>query len=98
MQKQRFYLTVPFAQKDEAKGLGARWDPARKLWYVPEGVDTAPFQCWFSADPALQNAPAVASSAKRPGSAPRKMESPGVVIPSTLPDFVPYSGDIPPWE
>jgi hypothetical protein len=98
MQKARCYLAVPFAQKDEAKGLGARWDPARKLWYVPEGVDTAPFQRWFSADPALQNAPAVASSAKRPGSAPRKMESPGVVIPSTLPDFVPYSGDIPPWE
>ena len=35
MQKARFYLTVPFAQKDEAKGLGAKWDPARKLWYVP---------------------------------------------------------------
>ena len=98
MQKARYYLTVPFAQKDEAKGLGARWDPARKLWYVPEGVDTAAFQRWFSSDPELQNAPTVGSSAKRPGSAPRKMESPGVVIPSTLPDFVPYSGDIPPWE
>lgn len=26
-------LRVPFAEKDEAKRLGARWDAARKVWY-----------------------------------------------------------------
>lgn len=30
----RIYLTVPIAEKDEAKGLGARWDPERKLWWM----------------------------------------------------------------
>jgi len=27
------YVNVPFAQKDEAKRLGARWAPNMKLWY-----------------------------------------------------------------
>jgi ribonuclease HI len=30
----KIYLNVPFAKKDEAKGLGARWDPTAKKWYV----------------------------------------------------------------
>lgn len=40
-------LKVPYAEKDEAKQLGARWDPKRKKWYVPQGVDTAPFSRWI---------------------------------------------------
>lgn len=28
------YLNVPFARKDEAKGLGARWDAAKKKWCI----------------------------------------------------------------
>jgi hypothetical protein len=39
-------LKVPYAEKDEAKQLGARWDPKRKKWYVPQGVDPAPFARW----------------------------------------------------
>jgi ribonuclease HI len=30
----RIYLRVPYAQKEEAKGLGAKWDPACKKWYI----------------------------------------------------------------
>lgn len=30
----RLYLNVPLAEKDEAKGLGARWDPGVKCWWV----------------------------------------------------------------
>lgn len=29
----KIYLKVPFAKKDEAKGLGAKWDPKKKKWY-----------------------------------------------------------------
>lgn len=29
----RAYLDVPYAEKDAAKALGARWDPAAKRWY-----------------------------------------------------------------
>ncbi len=98
MEKTRFYLTVPFAQKDEAKGLGAKWDPARKLWYVPEGVDTGTFKRWYSSDPQHQNQPTVDQTAKNAVKTCRNMSLTGIVIPSTNPDFVPYSGDIPPWE
>lgn len=30
----RLYLTVPLAEKDAAKALGARWDPNAKSWWV----------------------------------------------------------------
>ncbi|MCC4631527.1 DUF5710 domain-containing protein [Xanthomonas citri] len=40
-------LQVPFQEKDEVKRLGARWDGINKVWYVPDGVDTAPFQRWL---------------------------------------------------
>ncbi|GGP36810.1 DUF5710 domain-containing protein [Streptomyces abikoensis] len=38
---ERIWLDVPYAQKDEAKAAGARWDPAAKRWYAPrEGMTT----------------------------------------------------------
>jgi hypothetical protein len=40
------FLTVPYAEKDEAKALGARWNPTKRRWYVPDGVATAPFAKW----------------------------------------------------
>jgi putative DNA primase/helicase len=43
---ERHYINVPFKEKDEAKGLGARWDRQQQSWYVPPGVDTAPFAKW----------------------------------------------------
>ena len=46
--KAQVFLNVPFAEKDEAKRLGARWDPARKKWYVPNGVDAGQFSRWTS--------------------------------------------------
>jgi hypothetical protein len=44
----RTNLKVPFAEKDEAKKLGARWDAARKLWYVENKDDMSPFVRWMS--------------------------------------------------
>jgi ribonuclease HI len=32
--KEKIYLDVPFAKKDEAKKLGCRWDPDKKKWYI----------------------------------------------------------------
>lgn len=37
----RIYLSVPFSQKGEAKALGARWDPERRLWYVTDPQSSA---------------------------------------------------------
>ncbi len=45
---ERVDLVVPFAEKDEAKALGAMWDPGIKRWYVPAGVDAAAFERWLS--------------------------------------------------
>ncbi|WP_041657879.1 DUF5710 domain-containing protein [Azoarcus sp. KH32C] len=42
----RFNLKVPFAEKDQAKKLGARWDAGRKIWYVEGKEDMAPFSGW----------------------------------------------------
>ncbi len=45
-------LKVPYAEKDQAKALGARWNNERKTWYVPDGQDAAPFGQWLQADDA----------------------------------------------
>jgi len=41
------YLNVPFAEKDMAKGLGAKWDGAMRKWYMPHGVDVNLFSRWW---------------------------------------------------
>jgi len=28
------YLEVPYARKDEAKAMGAMWEPTKKKWYI----------------------------------------------------------------
>jgi Domain of unknown function (DUF5710) len=33
-QAERTYLAVPYAERHEAKAVGARWDAVKKAWYV----------------------------------------------------------------
>jgi hypothetical protein len=40
-------LTVPYAEKEEDKALGPRWDPGRKTWYVPPGADLDGLRRWL---------------------------------------------------
>ena len=42
----RMNLKVPFAEKDEAKKLGAKWDSVQKIWYVENKADMSPFSKW----------------------------------------------------
>ncbi len=42
-------LDVPFAQKDKAKAIGAKWDADKKKWYVPHGLDIKLFEAWWPA-------------------------------------------------
>ena len=44
----RIDLKVPYAEKDTAKALGARWDAAKKIWYVKDVSDLTPFSRWTS--------------------------------------------------
>ena len=43
----RVNLKVPYQQKERAKRLGARWDPAREVWYVENRDDLRPFLQWM---------------------------------------------------
>ena len=40
-------LKVPFAEKDEAKNLGAKWDPTNKTWYVENCSPMSSFAKWL---------------------------------------------------
>jgi hypothetical protein len=63
------FLTVPYAEKDAAKALGARWNPTRRRWYVADGVATEPFAKWIDAASASASAstPASGGGAAKPG-------------------------------
>jgi len=78
----RFDLKVPFAEKDGAKKLGARWDAARKIWYVMDKEDMAPFSKWSpTAHDATSPAPSLpAKAAPRKASAVNTQESGKVYV------------------
>jgi Domain of unknown function (DUF5710) len=83
MQPMRINLVTPFADKDKAKALGARWDATRKVWYVVDVADLSPFMRWIpDMDTALEDV--AASSSTRPikptlqGTSAAKDASPGV--------------------
>lgn len=56
------YLTVPYAQKDQAKALGARWGTNKRCWYVPDGVPADAFAQW-AASPQAGGVPTIAATA-----------------------------------
>jgi hypothetical protein len=43
--EERVWLDVPFAEKDQAKALGARWDPQARRWYATQ-VTMARLERW----------------------------------------------------
>lgn len=43
----RVNLKVPFGDKEQVKQMGAIWDPARKVWFVPDGTDASKFLQWM---------------------------------------------------
>lgn len=44
------FLNVPYSEKDEAKDLGARWNPTKKKWYVNSRRDYYKFKKWILGD------------------------------------------------
>src|ERR1700759_2919669 len=75
----RFNLKVPFAEKDAAKALGARWDAASKLWYVEDKADMTPFSKW-NPTPRDGSTVSSAASARAPAKAKAPDSSEGIVI------------------
>ena len=55
------WLTVPFAEKDEAKALGAKWNRSAGKWYAPPGTELEPLRKWLpSREAARAEAPEAA--------------------------------------
>lgn len=44
--EERHYLNVPYPEKDAAKALGARYDPAARRWWVRPDADLSLFAKW----------------------------------------------------
>ena len=102
MLNSKTYLNVPFAEKDAAKALGGKWDPAKKKWYVPANIDITLFVKWQAKPGTLESSSTtsrVGSQAKSP-TARSEVKKPllGVVTHASDNNFVAYSGDAPPWD
>jgi len=94
MPNSKIYLNVPFAQKDEAKALGARWDAINKKWFVPADRDITLFARW-QAESGVAASPGPKTSSSSPSF---KKTAPGAKTHATIKDFVAYNGDTPPWD
>ncbi|OQW74037.1 MAG: hypothetical protein BVN35_11095 [Proteobacteria bacterium ST_bin11] len=85
------YLNVPYAEKDAAKALGARWDAAIKKWYVPANKDIALFAQW-------QTESGLALSPNDESRKPKADSAVGGTTRSSDKNFIAYDGDQPPWD
>ncbi len=89
----RINLVTPFAEKEAVKALGARWDAAKKLWYITDVADLTPFMRWIpNTEAASQPSEGPAKSATK---APAR-RSEGVTTKSSV--VVPHCGcQVLPW-
>ena len=93
MLNSKIYLNVPYAEKDAAKALGAKWDAAKKKWYAPADKDITLFAKWQT------ESTSSASSSKKPeSSASGSNILLGVTTHAQDKNFVAYNGDEPPWD
>ena len=47
MRDEIVWLEVSFAEKDSAKGFGARWSPRQGKWYAPPYTDLTNLRRWM---------------------------------------------------
>lgn len=98
----KIYLVVPYAQKDSAKELGARWDAITKKWYVPADKDITLFVKWQTEIIDLES-PSTTTTKPRSKVSSSKTSSSvnnavGVITHPTDKSFAAYNGDEPPWD
>ena len=94
----RINLATPFAEKDAVKALGARWDATKKLWYITDVADLAPFARWIP-DLAAATQDSAVGSARTTTNTPKAqaLQSMGVTNKSVV--EVPHCGcGVLPWE
>jgi hypothetical protein len=87
----RVNLNTPYSEKDTAKALGARWDAARRVWFIIDPQDLTPFMRWIPSEDETQKA------AKPPVAKPHKKQRHKYGITKSVP--VPHCGcNVLPWE
>jgi len=91
----KIYLTVPFAQKDEAKKLGAKWDAPQKKWYVLEDNDLSLFSKWQMLSIA---AASINIKSLKTKTAPSTQSNAGTITKALHTNFVAYNDELPPWH
>lgn len=94
----RINLATPFAEKDAAKALGARWDSAQKTWYITDVADLGPFLRWLP--DAAQPAPKAsrATSAAPPRARAAASPAAGNTVTSSVTVIVFCGCAVLPWE
>jgi len=45
--EQRIDLNVPYAERNDAKALGAKWDKNEKVWFLPPNLDSSSMGKWL---------------------------------------------------
>ena len=80
----RINLVVPFVEKDAVKALGARWDSAKKIWYVKDVPDLTPFSRWIPSLAAAEESVVRTTPAKRNVVAAPARKSAGVITKSDI--------------
>ncbi len=93
MTNTKTYLNVPYAEKDTAKALGAKWDPAKKKWYAPADVELSSFSKWHT-----ELNPLAAKIKKTKSGSSVNSSLGGVMTYAKDKSFVAYSGEQPPWD
>lgn len=63
MSQCKIFVSCPYTQKEEAKALGAKWDPVNKKWYAPSNEVYGKLKKWH-----------VPSSDKKPYSRPKPLQ------------------------
>ena len=98
MTNSKIYLNVPYAEKDAAKAVGAKWDATNKKWFVSSELDITLFAKWQSSS-ITQTTPlkAKAKSSKLVNTVVVN-HTPGVITYPADKDFVAYNGEQPPWN
>ncbi len=89
----RTNLNVPYDEKDKAKRLGARWDAARKVWYVENVEHIERFMRWM---PKHLLKPCVTLEKKIKRQKPKQKPKQHITHPNHTSAL--YSGDAPPWD
>jgi len=97
----KIYLNVPYAEKDAAKALGAKWDAVNKKWYVTGNTALEPFAKWQSNTIDLAVTKTTSKPAKAAPAKPNLSSAnttAGVFTYASIKDFVAYDGEEPPWK